>query len=241
MQTAISSDCTTGWIRAGNAAPVSWELEFDNGAELWFNTGEHFVIPPKSDRGALRFLSGTFKMRSLARGDNLVLRASRDESAVTPSAQTSAEFRMEYLARGLGRNPTERDKVRVHWTTWANGQFVQTTRDVNSSSGGQPLSLRPSGTIQCVHKALLEMRAGEKVKVTCPPELAYGSKEIHPDIPAGAVLTIEIELLDSRRSQANSNETSRLLFAERLPGILRSMRRLQETHRSMSMANSRAW
>ena len=49
--------------------------------------------------------------------------------------------------------------------------------------------------IKCWDDVVLSMKVGQKVKVTCPSETAYGSVDIAGSIPANSDLIFEIELL----------------------------------------------
>jgi FKBP-type peptidyl-prolyl cis-trans isomerase len=40
------------------------------------------------------------------------------------------------------------------------------------------------------------MKVGEKAKLVCPSEIAYGDAGRPPAIPGGATLVFEVELLD---------------------------------------------
>jgi len=43
---------------------------------------------------------------------------------------------------------------------------------------------------------LQKMKKGEKSQVVCPSAVAYGDRGSPPDIPPGATLSFEVELLD---------------------------------------------
>ena len=43
------------------------------------------------------------------------------------------------------------------------------------------------------------MKKGEKAQVVCPSSAAYGDRGQPPDIPPGATLSFEVELLDFRK------------------------------------------
>jgi FKBP-type peptidyl-prolyl cis-trans isomerase FkpA len=43
------------------------------------------------------------------------------------------------------------------------------------------------------------MKKGEKAQVVCPSSVAYGDRGQPPDIPPGATLSFEVELLDFRK------------------------------------------
>ena len=40
------------------------------------------------------------------------------------------------------------------------------------------------------------MKKGQKARLTCPPDYAYGANGYPPVIPANATLTFDVELLD---------------------------------------------
>jgi FKBP-type peptidyl-prolyl cis-trans isomerase len=49
-------------------------------------------------------------------------------------------------------------------------------------------------------QGLLAMCAGEKRKLVVPPELGYGEAGAPPDLPGGATLAFEVELVSLDRT-----------------------------------------
>jgi FK506-binding protein 1 len=45
-------------------------------------------------------------------------------------------------------------------------------------------------------EGVVQMSKGEKAKLTCSPDYAYGAKGFPPVIPANATLIFEVELID---------------------------------------------
>jgi len=45
-------------------------------------------------------------------------------------------------------------------------------------------------------EGLQRMKVGEKARLTCPSDLAYGDQGQPPSIPGGATLIFDVELLD---------------------------------------------
>jgi FKBP-type peptidyl-prolyl cis-trans isomerase FkpA len=60
----------------------------------------------------------------------------------------------------------------------------------------QPAEFPLNGVVPCWTEALQKMKKGEKAQVVCPSSAAYGDRGQPPDIPPGATLSFEVELLD---------------------------------------------
>lgn len=51
----------------------------------------------------------------------------------------------------------------------------------------------------------MQLKKGEKAILTCPPEMAYGAREIPGVIPANSTLIFEVELIDIKENDKGSN------------------------------------
>jgi FKBP-type peptidyl-prolyl cis-trans isomerase FkpA len=95
------------------------------------------------------------------------------------------------IAAGRGAAPTAESRVKVHYTgTLRDGKVFDSSRARN-----QPLETRLDRVIACWKEAIPMMRVGGTARITCPAELAYGTRG-NRGIPGGAALTFEVELLD---------------------------------------------
>lgn len=91
---------------------------------------------------------------------------------------------------GRGAEPTRESRVTVHYTgTLRDGTVFDSSRARN-----QPLETRLDKVIACWTEAISMMRVGGRATITCPAELAYGTRG-NRGIPGGAALTFDVELL----------------------------------------------
>jgi FKBP-type peptidyl-prolyl cis-trans isomerase FkpA len=119
--------------------------------------------------------------------------AYRDKAAAaTGATTTSTGIIMTTVQAGSGPSPTTEDTVKVHYE----GKLVDgTVFDSSKLHGGEPLTFKVSGVIPCWTEALQHMSVGSKVKVICPPELAYADRGSPPQIPGGSTLVFDVELM----------------------------------------------
>ena len=114
------------------------------------------------------------------------------KAAAEPGAKkTESGLIIQVLQRGDGPSPKASDKVKVHYKgTLINGQEFD-----SSYRNGQPVEFPLNRVIACWTEGVQLMKVGEKAKLVCPSDIAYGQRGSPPVIPPGAVLVFEIELL----------------------------------------------
>lgn len=94
------------------------------------------------------------------------------------------------LTPGTGPSPAATDTVRVHYHgTLPDGRVFDSSVD-----RGQPASFALDRVIPCWTEGVQLMHVGEKARLVCPAELAYGDRGAGP-IPPGSPLAFEVELL----------------------------------------------
>jgi FKBP-type peptidyl-prolyl cis-trans isomerase FklB len=106
--------------------------------------------------------------------------------------QTPSGLQYEIITAGNGLKPTAADTVVCHYKgTLLNGKEFD-----NSYNRGEPISFPVSGVIRGWTEAVQLMPKGSKWKLYIPSDLAYGDRGAGQDIPPGATLIFEVELVD---------------------------------------------
>ncbi len=105
------------------------------------------------------------------------------------------ELQIEEIVEGTGGAPQSGQTVVVHYTGWlTNGKKFDSSVD-----RGQPFKFKigVGQVIQGWDQGVLSMKVGGKRKITIPPEMAYGDRDVGNGlIPANSTLVFEVELLD---------------------------------------------
>lgn len=104
------------------------------------------------------------------------------------------EFQIEDIVVGTGDSPEQGQTVVVHYTGW----LIDGKKFDSSVDRGQPFEFKIGAgqVIQGWDQGVLTMKIGGKRKLTIPPELAYGSRDVGNGlIPPNSTLIFEVELL----------------------------------------------
>jgi len=95
------------------------------------------------------------------------------------------------LKDGKGASPAATDTVQVHYR----GTFPDGREFDSSYKRNKPASFPLNRVIKCWTEGLQRMKVGGTARLTCPAATAYGDKGAGGEIPPGAVLRFEVELL----------------------------------------------
>lgn len=93
---------------------------------------------------------------------------------------------------GTGPSPKVDDTVKVNYE----GKLVDGTIFDSSIRRGKPVSFGLKRVVPCWTEGVQMMKVGGKAQLVCPSDLAYGDHGRPPQIPPGATLVFDVELLD---------------------------------------------
>jgi FKBP-type peptidyl-prolyl cis-trans isomerase FkpA len=109
-----------------------------------------------------------------------------------PNVETlPSGVKIEHIKVGDGATPSATSQVTVHYR----GTFMDGTEFDSSFKRNQPTSFGLNHVIPCWTQGVQKMKVGGAVKLTCPPDTAYGSRGVGP-IPPNSTLNFDIQLLD---------------------------------------------
>jgi FKBP-type peptidyl-prolyl cis-trans isomerase FkpA len=116
-----------------------------------------------------------------------------DKAAAEKGAKkTASGLVITTLKEGKGASPKATDQVKVHYHgTLPNGKVFD-----SSVVRKEPAEFGLDGVIPCWTEGVQLMKVGGKSKLVCPAAIAYGDRGAPPNIPPGATLVFEVELLD---------------------------------------------
>lgn len=117
------------------------------------------------------------------------LEENRKRATVT---ELEGGLQYEIITTGTGRQPRISDKVKAHYK----GALLNGKEFDNSFKRGQPFTAPLTALIKGWQIAIPLMQEGSKWRLWIPSELAYGDRGAGADIPGGATLMFEVELLE---------------------------------------------
>ncbi len=98
----------------------------------------------------------------------------------------------EVLKEGAGAQPVLTDKIKAHYK----GSLLDGKEFDSSFKRNQPFDAPLTALIKGWQIAIPEMKIGSHWRLWIPSELAYGDRGAGRDIPGGATLIFEVELLE---------------------------------------------
>jgi len=98
----------------------------------------------------------------------------------------------EVIKEGTGGNPDISNSVKAHYK----GTLLDGKEFDNSFKRGQPFTAPLRALIKGWQVALPLMKEGSHWRLWIPSDLAYGDKGAGGDIPGGATLIFEVELIE---------------------------------------------
>jgi FKBP-type peptidyl-prolyl cis-trans isomerase FkpA len=111
-----------------------------------------------------------------------------EKAAAAPGAvRTPSGLIYRELRAGTGTSPRATDTVKVNYR----GTLVDGKKFDSNDNAKFPLNQ----VIPCWTEGVQKMKVGGKAELVCPSTIGYGAQGMPPDIPGGATLVFEIELL----------------------------------------------
>ena len=98
----------------------------------------------------------------------------------------------QVIKEGEGAKPKATDTVKVHYA----GTLVDGTEFDSSYKRGEPISFPLGGVIKGWTEGLQLMPVGSKYRFFIPSDLGYGDRGAGANIPGGAALIFDVELIE---------------------------------------------
>lgn len=115
-----------------------------------------------------------------------------DKAAAEPGAiKTASGLVYRVITAGSGASPKATDTVKVNYR----GTLINGKEFDSSYARNEPAEFPLNMVIPCWTEGVQMMKVGGKSQLVCPASIAYGEGGAPPDIPGGATLVFEIELL----------------------------------------------
>jgi FKBP-type peptidyl-prolyl cis-trans isomerase FkpA len=122
------------------------------------------------------------------KGKAYLEQAAKEQGAV----KTESGMIYKETQAGTGETPKATDMVKVHYR----GTLIDGKEFDSSFKRNEPAQFPLNGVIRCWTEGVQKMKVGGKARLVCPAELAYGERGAPPDIPGGATLLFDVELLE---------------------------------------------
>ncbi len=176
--------------------------------------GSHAAAAPvePAERNRPLVAPGTDPKKALAqekaRGKAYIAKAAKLKGAV----KTKSGMVYLTLKKGTGPSPTDVSVVKLDQTA-----ATIDGRVFDESKVGVPSEIDLAKVIPCWREGIPMMKVGEKARLICPPELAFGDRSAPDHFPGGATIVYEIELFEIVKAKADGQPTPAALPAPAKP------------------------
>lgn len=119
-------------------------------------------------------------------------------AAEAGAQKTDSGLVYKSVTEGTGESPAPTDTVKVHYE----GRLVNGKVFDSSKERDEPATFPLNGVIQCWTEGVQMMKVGGSAQLVCPPEIAYGEQGRPPQMPGGATLVFDVELLEIVKEDA---------------------------------------
>lgn len=116
--------------------------------------------------------------------------ASNKETEGVQTLPSGIQYKV--LQEGSGPQPSLHDKIKAHYA----GSLISGKEFDSSFKRGQPFEAKITALIKGWQQVLPLMPVGSRWRLWIPSDLGYGDNGAPPNIPGGAVLQFDIELID---------------------------------------------
>ncbi|MEM1214634.1 MAG: FKBP-type peptidyl-prolyl cis-trans isomerase [Bacteroidota bacterium] len=123
----------------------------------------------------------------IAKGEAFIAEKAQDPNVKS----TDSGLHYEVLKAGTGAQPSATDRVNVHY----HGTLIDGTVFDSSVDRGEPISFGLNQVIAGWTEGVQLMKEGAKYRFYIPYDLAYGLRGSPPNIPGGATLIFDVELI----------------------------------------------
>jgi FKBP-type peptidyl-prolyl cis-trans isomerase len=121
-------------------------------------------------------------------GEGYLEKAAKEPGAV----KTASGLVFIPVKEGTGKSPTASNTVKVNYE----GKLIDGRVFDASAKHGGPATFPLNGVIPCWTEGVQKLKVGGKARLVCPSAIAYGDRGAGGDIPPGATLDFEVELLE---------------------------------------------
>lgn len=184
-----------------NFALTPRELELVRRGETDSVSGANALVPIDTYRPKVQEMAKV-RGKALADVQRQKDRPLLDQAAAAPQAEKLADgVIVQQLTSGSGPSPGPSDSVKVSYE----GRLLSDGTIFDSSiQRGQPATFALRGVVKCWSEGLQKMKVGEKARIVCPSDTAYGDQGHSPKIPGGAALAFEVTLLEVIQGKGTS-------------------------------------